>query len=45
MAPTEIDERGATVAVALDTHSADFSLDLAASAALDVRGAMWTTES
>lgn len=38
MTPTEIDQRGTTVPVALDTHSADLSLDLAASASLDVGG-------
>lgn len=40
--PTRFDATGATFAITLDTHSVDLSVDLAASAALDVDGTAWT---
>lgn len=40
--PTQFDASGATFVIVLDTHSGDLSVDLAASAVLDVGGTSWT---
>lgn len=39
--PTLLDSSGATFSIVLDTHSADLSVDLTTSAALDVGGTAW----
>ena len=39
--PLQLDERGASFAISLDTHSAELSMDLASGAELDVAGAAW----
>ena len=39
--PTQLDERGATFAIVLDTHALELSMDIAASAVLDVNGESW----
>ena len=39
--PTRLDAQGATFAVVLDTHAVDLSMDLAASAVLEVDGRSW----
>ena len=39
--PVRLDAGGATFKVVLDTHSEDLSMDLAASARLDVAGSPW----
>jgi hypothetical protein len=41
--PTRFDAQGATFAIVLDTHTVELSMDLAASAVLDVDGATWPT--
>ena len=39
--PTRFDNRGARFSISLDTHSGDLSMDLAASASLNVEGKTW----
>lgn len=39
--PTRFDAQGATFAIVLDTHAVELSMDLAASAVLDVGGQRW----
>ena len=39
--PTRFDDRGARFGISLDTHSGDLSMDLAASASLNVDGKTW----
>lgn len=39
--PTRFDDQGASFAISLDTHSVELSVDLAASAVLDVDGNVW----
>jgi hypothetical protein len=39
--PTRFDAQGATFAIVLDTHAVELSMDLAASAVLDVDGSNW----
>lgn len=39
--PTRFDDRGARFSISLDTHSGDLSMDLAASASLNVDGKNW----
>lgn len=41
--PTLLDSSGATFTIVLDTHSVELSLDVAASAVLNVGGTVWTT--
>jgi hypothetical protein len=42
--PTRLDDKGATFAIVLDTHSADLSVDLTTAAVLDVGGTAWAVE-
>ena len=39
--PTRFDAQGSTFAIVLDTHAVELSMDLAASAVLDVDGRRW----
>ena len=43
--PTRFDAQGATFAIVLDTHAINLSMDLAASAVLDVDGQRWPVAS
>lgn len=42
--PTQLDNIGATFTIALDTHSVDLSLDVAAAATLVVNGKTWPVQ-
>lgn len=43
--PIRLDDTGATLQIALDTHSVELSLDMASAAALDIDGTAWPVES